>query len=227
MLTQNELTLWAVKNFAEILGEFPYKIKLKDDASGDEEDIEFPNVAEALAENSLLNLQNHKNNMVVTEILLKLAVEILNVKVATLKTQAHAKAHTTALGIKGNTESKDIPCQFNFSGSRLSEVLEAAELPMDYYVADGEAGEASVLELLNQIRATSTVAAEGASTRLEDLEEAMSNIDNLRGGNGSAEDKWEFLAALLSEGLLGRDRGAEPPLYQEIDLNFGGEEDQP
>ncbi|WP_159785589.1 hypothetical protein [Sodalinema gerasimenkoae] len=215
-----ELLLWLAENFAETVGEFPFKVKVSDDSGeGDTEEVEFPNISEALAELCLLGLQQQHNAFVSNEIGLKLAVELLNLKVITLVTQGHAKAHSAMLGIKGGLEEKTVPCQFNFGASRLNEVLEGTEHKFDYYTAAGEDdsdGE-TVLGLLEQIRAVATVSAEANSTRLDDLQEAMENIDNLRNG-GTAQERWRFLAALLDEGLIGTRRGNQGPSYQEIDL---------
>lgn len=222
--TQNELILHLIVLIDELAGEFPIKATLK---SGDTEEsqevreLSFPNIAETLAEIATMSLQNQHDIAIKSQILLKIAVEVLNVKAATLVTQGHVKAQTNTLGINGNTELVKVPCQFNFEGKTLNELLEATVLELDYFQASEGEEDEDVKSLLNKIHAISQITAEGVTARPSAVEKALEFLKDRASGeffDGENGITWEVFLSLLNEdGFINRGAGSPRPKAEELE----------
>ncbi|AFY39902.1 hypothetical protein Lepto7376_3726 [[Leptolyngbya] sp. PCC 7376] len=114
-----QFILWIVKQMDALIGEFPFKIKIKDAdlvAEGNQElEVEVQNIAEALADiygygQSSLIVQNAQTN-----IMLRLAAETVSLKTATLINQDLAIANQEFMGYRTKRKKRDAQSAFNIA----------------------------------------------------------------------------------------------------------------
>ncbi|AFY39884.1 hypothetical protein Lepto7376_3708 [[Leptolyngbya] sp. PCC 7376] len=114
-----QFILWIVKQMDALIGEFPFKIKIKDAdlvAEGNQElEVEVQNIAEALADiygygQSSLIVQNAQTN-----IMLRQAAELVSLKTATLINQDLAIANQEFMGYRTKRKKREAQSAFNIA----------------------------------------------------------------------------------------------------------------
>jgi hypothetical protein len=228
--TTNEILLHLLTLFDEAIGEFPLRAKIIDKdkgESGEEVEVELPNVAETLAELYLLNVQERQTGGLVFEFLSKLAAEVMSVKSATLTTQGHVKAHTSFLGVKGNVEIKEIDTNFNFEDPRsIQDFLTSTKEGVSYFVAEDTEDLVSYLQqILLGIGILKEVHTRSPGAVSETLRAVTDLLDPEFFARGNFDVDWEnFLELINTPGFLSRNPFDSQPKGENIDLDLGEEQ---
>lgn len=144
-----QFVLWIVKQMDALIGEFPIKIKIKDadlvDEGNQELNIEVRNVAEALGDAyghgaSSLIVQNAHTN-----ILLRLAAELVSIKTATLINQDLAIANQDFMGFRTKRKKRDAESAFDIAKANpnniksLSQILKSGKYKYQGFEFDDSA----------------------------------------------------------------------------------------
>lgn len=144
-----QFVLWIVKQMDALIGEFPIKIKIKDadlvEEGNQELNIEVRNVAEALGDAyghgaSSLIVQNAHTN-----ILLRLAAELVSIKTATLINQDLAIANQDFMGFRTKRKKRDAESAFDIAKANpnniksLSQILKSGKYKYQGFEFDDSA----------------------------------------------------------------------------------------
>lgn len=109
-----EMIRWAALAIADLIGEFPKKIRIDDsdltEPGNQPIEIELPNLAEAIADMYGADIKSLANSEVVIRSLMRIATEVCASKVAALQSQAYARANAEALGYR--FQVKETPVDF-------------------------------------------------------------------------------------------------------------------
>lgn len=148
-----QLWEWTARNLDAVMGQFPIKIKIKDSdptTEGNQEiELNFPNVAETLAELFGLVYQSEINTDLISEILLRLIPEVLATKNATITTQSYAKANASYLGYEGNTQEVEVDFNFDLENPQsLPQFLKETKKRVRVYRDESKESVAEVLSKL-------------------------------------------------------------------------------
>ncbi|WP_432812074.1 hypothetical protein [Pantanalinema sp. GBBB05] len=108
---------WFIHQVDNLIGRFPIEIEIEDEDPLTEgkqyKKVEFPNIAETLAELYGLGLINGTNTSISVSFLMRLASEVMATKNAALIAQDYAKANASWLGYKGNPAERNVPYAFD------------------------------------------------------------------------------------------------------------------
>ncbi|WP_055076514.1 hypothetical protein [Pseudanabaena sp. 'Roaring Creek'] len=158
---------WLVNQIDALVGEFPIKIKVQDIdplTPGDQsQNIEIPNIAEAIAEMYGLTIKNSINQEVELNMLVRLAAEVIATKNGVAVTQDYARANASFLGYRGNPTARELTYNFDFASVDLSgenfdilqDIASSAQTAFNLFVKGqgGQNVEPIVLEsLLNTVK---------------------------------------------------------------------------
>ncbi|MEM9118227.1 MAG: hypothetical protein AAGD09_10135 [Cyanobacteria bacterium P01_F01_bin.56] len=148
-----QLWEWTARNLDAVMGQFPIKIQVKDSdptQEGNQEiELNFPNVAETLAELFGLVYQAEINTDLITEILLRIIPEVIATKNASLIGQSYAKANASFLGYPGN--AKEVPVDYNFDLEESKSLPRFLRESQKRIIVHEDASQASVLDILAKL----------------------------------------------------------------------------
>ena len=137
---------WIIKNIDALVGEFPLKLKYKNDDG--EQEVSLENVSEALAEVTglLISLaEDSSNNLNAT---IKAMVEARNAANAATVAVDYASANADYLGYKGREKSREVNVTFTPGKETMKEVLTPSKQKIIGWEMQGEE---TLLELVKRI----------------------------------------------------------------------------
>ena len=137
---------WIIRNIDALFGEFPLKIKYKNDDG--EQEVSLENVSEALAEVTglLISLaEDSSNNLNAT---IKAMVEARNAANAATVAVDYASANADYLGYKGKEKSREVSVTFTPGKETMKEVLTPSKQKIVGWEMQGEE---TLLELIKRI----------------------------------------------------------------------------
>ena len=137
---------WIIRNIDALVGEFPLKLKYKNDNG--EQEVSLENVSEALAEVTglLISLaEDSSNNLNAT---IKAMVEARNAANAATVAVDYASANADYLGYKGREKSREVNVTFTPGKETMKEVLTPSKQKIIGWEMQGEE---TLLELVKRI----------------------------------------------------------------------------
>lgn len=129
---------WLVGQMDALFGEFPVKIKVKSEDGQQQTDMEFGNLAEAIAELIGLMLATSSDADLAANLALRAAVEASKAGNAALIAQDYAKANAEYLGYRGNEIGRKVKSSFTPGKRKASEILQPSEQTIPGWKFDGD-----------------------------------------------------------------------------------------
>lgn len=169
--TALEFQLYHLKALDALMGQFPIKIKLTNEDT-EEKTLEFPNVAETMAELMGMHITNRVAVTTITDVLLRTLAEVQKERITSHQALDFGKSIAQFIGFKGNYIERKMKILTSPQETKLNDFLQPSE---QFYMGFNEEDEFSLMEFINKIHVdvATILAAVTSKVNPEKLEEDL------------------------------------------------------
>lgn len=211
---------WFIHQIDNLIGRFPIEIEIEDEDPLTEgkqtKRVEFPNIAETLAELYGLALINGTNTSISVSFLMRLASEVMATKNAALITQDYAKANASWLGYKGNPAERNVP--YAFDPRQTDDMASLLKESVGTIIGWQEEDSETLIGYLQRLMFSAAIIKSVFFRNKKQLNELQKELSSILDKNtGDDEEAWKKFIATINapESTFNRGNNPQPKIDKE------------
>lgn len=214
---------WLIEQIDAITGQFPIELEIEDTdpttPGNQTQKISLPNISESLAELYSLGLKGGITGDIHTDMLLRLAAEVIATKNSSLITQDVVKANASFLGYRSNPKKRKI--NYAFDPSNLSDLTKVLTPTEGEIVGFTESDPETVVGFLQRIVFVSGLLKEVFFRNKERMPDLIDQFQQFAEDEDGGASRWEeYLRTLNDPASLAN---LNRPTPKAVDINLEDE----